>query len=155
MGEGRPHQLAIEPSLGEAPGLGFHDGAQLLGGTGPGAPQGHHGEGLGYGIGHVPDGVVGDARVEQRPFQGRLVGPHDGVHQDVGGHDALALGGAPDDEAHGGAGVLRGGGHGHDHRRRGHRGLQPERVDVQRPALFRGQRSQVPLVQKAEEAVGV
>ena len=155
MGEGRPHQLAIESSLDEAPGLGFHDGAQLLGGTGPGAPQGHHGEGLGHGIGHVPDGIVGDARVEQRPFQGRLVGPHDGVHQNVGGHDALALGGAPDDEAHGGAGVLRRGGHGHDHRRGGHGSLQPKGVDVQRPALFRGQGSQVPLVQKAEEAVGI
>ena len=146
VGEGRPHQLAVEPALGEAPGLGFHDGAQRIGGAGPGAAQGHHGEGLGHGVGHIPDGVVGDARVEQRPLQGRLVGPHDGVHQDVGGHNALALGGTPDDESHGSAGVLRCGGHGHDNWLGSHGSLQPERIDVQRPALFRGQRRQIALV---------
>ena len=37
------------------------------------APAGHHGEGLGHGIGHAPGWHRRrDARVEQRPFSGRL-----------------------------------------------------------------------------------
>ena len=108
--------------------------------------------------------VVGKVRVQQRALEGRLVGAHEGVDQDVGRHHARALARGAQHVAEPHAGVLGSGRHVLRHAQRAYGRLQRQFVRAQRRALgpdARGGRllvgdgREVLLVQKSQHHVDV
>ena len=97
---------------GQALKLGLHGwDASACAASSPRSRNLQHGEGLLHGIRKVGLHVSGDAGVQKRALERRLVAAGDGVEQDVGGHDARALAHVPDDPGQAHAGVVRRGCH--------------------------------------------
>ena len=155
-----------KPARGQALKLGIHGGVQTLRGIFAQVAHLQHGEGLLHGVGQVGLHVPGDARVQKRALERRLVAAGDGVEQDVGCHDARALAHVPDDPAQAYAGVFRCGRHLAAHAQGAHGPLhgQGARCKLCKPlgcallAAFRllgGHGRQVALIQERQHAVKV
>ena len=101
----------VQTARGQALKFGLHGGTQALRGVLAQVANLQHGEGLLHGIRQVGLHVSGDAGVEKRALERRLVAAGDGIEQDVGGYDARALAHVPDDPGQAHACVVRRGCH--------------------------------------------
>ena len=156
----------VKPARGQARKLVVHHGAEPLVCVFAQPSQLDDRERLLHGIGQVSLHVAGQARIQKRALQRRLVAAGDGVKQDVAGHDARALAHVPDNVAQPHAGVFRRGCHGAANAQRAHGRLLGQRARLKRRQsgrfalasafrLFSSHRRQVALVQKRQHAVQI
>ena len=159
--ERRLHECVVEPAVREGGERLVDDGFEALGRAFGEPFELDDREGLQKRVSVEGLRVVGEARVEQRALERRLVASHHRVDEDVDGHHARALARLADHVAERHARILRRGGHAAHHAARLDGGLQIERVRVE-PAVPRvaggllvGDGGEVRLVQKREHRVEV
>ncbi len=162
--ERRLHERAVEPAVGQRAQVLLDHRAEARGAVVFETAQLHDREGLQHRVGQKRLRVGRQARVEQRALERRLVRAHDGVQQDVHGHDARAFARVADDVAQPRARVLGRGDHVARHAERHHRRLLLKRVrregralgvEARGRGLLVGHGGEVPLVEEGQHGVRV